>query len=97
MPLRRYCRHRYRDDQQVSEHPEQIQDGAVAETTVTHEGTLEVPEIVRMAFIAASLGQLADLARIEALKCPRAIRQGGAFLSTSDPDHSAISSGTLPI
>lgn len=127
--------YRYRDDVQVSEYLEQIQDGAVAETTVTQEGsssrgarvglggagaelgssrtssesftiastpvsraaqletwlgedvavlgpmdtdafaqvergefvrfegTLEVPEIVRMAFIAASLGQLADLAR----------------------------------
>lgn len=30
---------------------------------VHFEGTLEVPEIVRMAFIGASLGQLADLAR----------------------------------
>lgn len=127
--------YRYRDDQQVSEYLEQIQDGAVAETTVTQEGhslrearlgmggagagvgssstssesftiaatpvsraaqletwlgdsvailgpmdtaafaevergelvrfegTLEVPEIVRMAFVGASLDELADLAR----------------------------------
>lgn len=128
--------YRYRDDHQVSEYLEQIQDGAVAETTVTQqgqtsrgarvgvgsagadlgscrtssesftiastpvsraaqledwlgenvavlgpmdtdafaqvergefvrfEGTLEVPETVRMAFIGAALGQLADLARV---------------------------------
>lgn len=132
LSLRSY---RYRDDKQIGEYLEQIQEGAVAETTVTQEGqssrgarlgvphagaevgssrlssesftiastpvsraaqleawlgdnvavlgpmdtdafaevergefvrfegTLEVPEIVRMAFVGAALGRLADLAR----------------------------------